>query len=63
MSQKHNLEALLRPPVEFYPAAVHATCSLVCIGAPWSLALTPSIGYGLGAGFLGLRYENCSLSA
>lgn len=54
MSQKHNLEALLRPPVEFYPAAVHATCSLVCIGAPWSLALTPSIGYGLGAGFLGL---------
>lgn len=54
MSQKHTLEALLRPPVEFFPAAVHSTCALVCTAAPWSLALTPSIGYGLSAGFLGL---------
>ena len=54
MSQKHTLEALLRPPVEFFPAAAHGTCALVCAGAPWSLALAPSIGYGLSAGFLAL---------
>lgn len=54
MSQKHVLEGLLRPPVEFFPAAVHGTCAFVCCGAPWSLALNPLIGYGLGAAFAGM---------
>ncbi|ANF70974.1 conjugal transfer protein TraG [[Haemophilus] ducreyi] len=54
MSRKHTLEALLRPPVEFYPAIVHSTCATICAGAPWSLALSPTIGYGLAAGFVGL---------
>jgi conjugative coupling factor traD, PFGI-1 class len=54
MSQKHTLEALLRPPVEFYPAAVHSTCAFICAAAPWSLALSPLIGYGLASGFAGL---------
>ena len=54
MSQKHVLEGLLRPPVEFFPAAVHGSCALVCCGAPWSLALNPLIGYGLGAAFAGM---------
>ena len=54
MSQKYVLEGLLRPPVEFFPAAVHGTCAFVCCGAPWSLALNPLIGYGLGAAFAGM---------
>ncbi|MDY5420843.1 type IV conjugative transfer system coupling protein TraD [Actinobacillus porcinus] len=51
MATKHTLEALLRPPVEFFPATVHACCALVSAVAPWSLALHPSIGYGIAAGF------------
>ena len=54
MSQKHVLEGLLRPPIEFYPAAVHSTCALICAAAPWSLALNPLIGYGLSSCFMGL---------
>lgn len=48
---KHTLEALLRPPVEFFPAIVHGCCALVSAIAPWSLALHPSIGYSIAAGF------------
>ncbi|MGR3807781.1 type IV conjugative transfer system coupling protein TraD [Pasteurella testudinis] len=54
MSDKHLLEALLRPPVEFYPAGVHASCALISAVAPWSLALHPSIGLGIAAIFAGL---------
>ncbi|KGQ45392.1 conjugal transfer protein TraG [Gallibacterium anatis] len=56
MASKYLLEGLLRPPVEFYPAAAHAACAYVCAVAPWSLALNPMIGYGLAAGFGGLSY-------
>ncbi|MDP8185312.1 type IV conjugative transfer system coupling protein TraD [Phocoenobacter skyensis] len=53
---KHILEGLLRPPVEFYPAFVHSSCAFICVAAPWSLALNPSIGYGLGGAFGCLAY-------
>lgn len=56
MASKYLLEGLLRPPVEFYPAAAHAACAYVCSVAPWSLALHPAIGYGLAAGFGGISY-------
>ncbi|PJG82773.1 type IV conjugative transfer system coupling protein TraD [Caviibacterium pharyngocola] len=54
MSDRHLIEALLRPPVEFYPAIVHSSCGFICIAAPWSLALHPSIGYGFGSIFAAL---------
>ncbi|MFS7508867.1 hypothetical protein, partial [Pasteurella multocida] len=56
MSAKHTLEAWLRPPVEFFPAAVHASCAFVSAAAPWSLALHPSIGYSIAAGFGALSF-------
>lgn len=54
MSAKHLLEGLLRPPVELYPATVHACCALLCGVAPWSVALNPTIGWGLSAAFMGM---------
>lgn len=51
MSNKYLVEALLRPPVEFYTALTSASAAVLCIGAPWALALNPSVGMGLGAGF------------
>jgi conjugative coupling factor TraD (TOL family) len=40
----HILATKLRPPVEFYTAAVCAAAVLLCIQAPWALALTPTVG-------------------
>lgn len=51
MSNKYLVESLLRPPVEFYTALASIGAAVLCIVAPWALALTPSVGYGLGAGF------------
>ena len=51
MSKKYLIESLLRPPVELYTSAASAAASGLCIGAPWAVALTPSVGYGLGAAF------------
>lgn len=51
MSNKYLVESLLRPPVEFYTAATSFGTAGLCVVAPWALALTPTIGYSLGAGF------------
>lgn len=51
MSNQYLIESLLRPPVEFYTATASAGASILCISTPWALALTPSVGYGLGAAF------------
>lgn len=51
MNQTHPLEALLRPAVELNTALVCLACAVLCIMAPWSLALSPSVGYGMAAGF------------
>jgi conjugative coupling factor TraD (TOL family) len=52
MAQPHAIEVLLRPAVELYTVAVCAGAAAVCLVAPWSLALSPSIGLGSALAFL-----------
>ncbi|MEI7228675.1 type IV conjugative transfer system coupling protein TraD [Pectobacterium carotovorum] len=56
MAQTQPVEVLLRPPVELYTVAVCAGAALLCVAAPWSLALNPDIGIGsaLAFGIFGL---------
>ncbi|QWT42234.1 type IV conjugative transfer system coupling protein TraD [Dickeya dadantii] len=56
MAQTQPVEVLLRPPVELYTVAVCAGAALLCVAAPWSLALSPDIGIGsaLAFGIFGL---------
>ncbi|MFZ5533395.1 MAG: type IV conjugative transfer system coupling protein TraD [Pseudomonadota bacterium] len=51
MSQEHPIEALLRPPVEGYSAVVSGAASIICLTAPWSMMMTPSVGFAAAAGF------------
>ncbi|MCE8005308.1 type IV conjugative transfer system coupling protein TraD [Billgrantia ethanolica] len=51
MKQVHPLESLLRPAVELNTAVVCIACAVLCLFAPWALALTPSVGIGMAAGF------------
>src|SRR5476651_723720 len=51
MSDRHVIETLLRPAVELNSASVAMAAGYICIAAPWAVALTPSIGYGMAAGF------------
>ncbi|HHK4639897.1 type IV conjugative transfer system coupling protein TraD [Pseudomonas aeruginosa] len=52
MAQPHAVEVLLRPAVELYTVAVCAGAALVCMVAPWSLALSPFLGFGSALAFL-----------
>ncbi|HEP8940031.1 TPA: type IV conjugative transfer system coupling protein TraD [Pseudomonas aeruginosa] len=52
MAQSHAIEVLLRPAVELYTVAVCAASALLCLAAPWSLALSPTIGLGSALAFL-----------
>lgn len=52
MSNRHVIEALLRPAVELYSAAAGLVAGVVCIVAPWSVMLSPSVSYPLAGGFL-----------
>ncbi|PMR78727.1 type IV conjugative transfer system coupling protein TraD [Billgrantia endophytica] len=52
MAQPHSIEVLLRPAVELYTVAVCAIAALLCLVAPWSLALSPSLGVGSALTFL-----------
>lgn len=52
MAQPHAVEVLLRPAVELYTVAVCAGAALVCMVAPWSLALSPLLGSGSALAFL-----------
>ncbi len=52
MAQPHAIEVLLRPAVELYTVAVCAAAALLSVVAPWSLALSPSIGLGSALAFL-----------
>ncbi|WP_353980889.1 type IV conjugative transfer system coupling protein TraD [Salinicola endophyticus] len=54
MSSNHPLESLLRPAVELNTVCVCAGCAVLCLWAPWSLALTPSVGISTAVGFAGL---------
>ena len=52
MAQPHAVEVLLRPAVELYTVAVCAGAAVVCVVAPWSLALNPLLGFGSALAFL-----------
>lgn len=46
MAQEYAVETLLRPAVELYSVAACSSAAVLCLAAPWSMALTPSIGVG-----------------
>ncbi len=48
---RYQIESLLRPPVELYTAGVALSAALLCLFAPWAVALTPSVGLGLAGAF------------
>ncbi|UQS88715.1 type IV conjugative transfer system coupling protein TraD [Pseudomonas chlororaphis subsp. piscium] len=52
MAQTHAVEVLLRPAVELYTVAVCVCSAFLCLFAPWSLALNPTLGSGAAAAFL-----------
>ena len=41
----YPIDAWLRPPVELYSAAVLLGSAVICVIAPWSLMMSPEIGY------------------
>ncbi|ELQ9310777.1 type IV conjugative transfer system coupling protein TraD [Serratia marcescens] len=45
MSNRHVMEALLRPAVELNTAIVAGAASVICVAAPWAVALAPSVSY------------------
>ncbi|MGP3790522.1 type IV conjugative transfer system coupling protein TraD [Pseudomonas sp. B392_1p] len=52
MAQPHAIEVLLRPAVELYTVAVCTVAAVLCLVAPWSLALNPLLGLGSALAFL-----------
>ena len=64
MSNNHVVEVLLRPAVELYTVTVCGGAAVLCIAAPWSLALHPSLGLASAASFLafgGLRLRDAQV--
>lgn len=51
MSNRYVIGALLRPAVELNTAAVAGTAAVVCVTAPWAVALAPSVNYVTAGGF------------
>jgi len=51
MASKQPVEVLLRPAVELYTVAACIGAAFVCVAAPWSLALSPSMGIGSAVAF------------
>jgi conjugative coupling factor TraD (TOL family) len=47
-----SVEVLLRPAVECYSVAAALGAALLCLFAPWALALSPTLGLGAGIVFL-----------
>ncbi|MCD9007468.1 type IV conjugative transfer system coupling protein TraD [Luteimonas sp. XNQY3] len=61
MAAPQAIEVLLRPAVELYTVAVCAAAALVCVAAPWALALNPLLGLGAAlafGGFGALRFRD-----
>ena len=52
MAQPHSVEVLLRPAVELYTVTVCLGAAILCLIAPWSLALSPLLGLGSALAFL-----------
>ena len=58
MSDRHVIEAWLRPAVELNSAVVSGVAAYVCVVAPWAVALSPTVSYvtaGAFASFAALR--------
>ncbi|AOE39928.1 conjugative coupling factor TraD, PFGI-1 class [Pantoea agglomerans] len=51
MSNRYVMESLLRPAVELYSATVAGSATFICLTAPWSVALAPSVSWVTAAGF------------
>ncbi len=51
MSDRYVMESLLRPAVELYSATVACSATFICLTAPWSVALAPSVSWVTAAGF------------
>jgi hypothetical protein len=60
MAQSQAVEVLLRPAVELYTVAVCAGAALLCLVAPWSLALSPLLGLGSALAFLTFGAIRCA---
>ncbi|GBQ20248.1 hypothetical protein AA12717_0509 [Gluconacetobacter sacchari DSM 12717] len=52
MAASQSIEVLLRPAVELYTVTVCAAAALLCLAAPWSLALNPLLGLASALAFL-----------
>ncbi|MGL6077179.1 type IV conjugative transfer system coupling protein TraD [Methyloversatilis discipulorum] len=52
MAQPHSVEVLLRPAVELYTVAVCLGAAVLCLFAPWALALSPLLGLAGALAFL-----------
>ncbi len=51
MSDRYVMESLLRPAVELYSATVAGSATFICLTAPWSVTLAPSVSWVTAAGF------------
>ncbi|AYC17870.1 hypothetical protein DZA65_00965 [Dickeya dianthicola] len=51
MSHKYVMESLLRPAVELNTAVVASCATCLCLTAPWSVALAPSVSWVPAVGF------------
>jgi len=51
MARNQPVEVLLRPAVELYTVAACIGAAIVCVAAPWSLALSPAMGIGSALAF------------
>ncbi|WP_434339393.1 type IV conjugative transfer system coupling protein TraD [Motilimonas cestriensis] len=49
LNKDSPIEAMLRPPVEFYSAITAAAGAVIAFKAPHAIMMTPSVGYGCGA--------------
>jgi len=49
MRKNYPVEALLRPPIELWSAACAFGTAIIAATAPWSMMMTPAVGYGTAA--------------
>jgi len=49
MNKAYPLEALLRPPIELWSSLCAFGTAIIALLAPWSLMMTPVVGYGTAA--------------
>lgn len=49
MNKSYPVEALLRPPIEFWSVICAYGMAAIAVMAPWSLMMTPVVGYGAAA--------------